>query len=384
MYKILSCYRTKHKFNNLKRKVYLSDKVKGKTMNISVAIADTNREYLKRLVEVLQEHEELSVSVFTSAEKLVQALETSRFDIVLFDPDISEDKLKFYNAKLWMCLYSEDAQNTALYSECEKVIKYQRVSKLYKEVIKAYADKAGYMAAFDYSQNTKIVAVYSPIGGSGKTTLALAIASKYAVQGENVLYMNTEQLDSSSCLESHERDSDDVTVLLEAVAEKSNFELKLKGIIKKGLNGISFIEGFERFVDYNTVTKTEFVEIIEKIRRNGEFDVVVIDMGTAMDEINQTVFEQSDGIVLVDKPGDIETKKMEMFRQQALTREHLGKMYMISNFVDRKEMQNSQMDISAIGNVRNYGKQPLKNLIQLIIAKETIQLNQIMKKTVSL
>ena len=353
-------------------------------MNISIAIADSNKEYLKRLVEVLQEYEELSVAVFTSAEKLEVALEKGRYDIVLFDPDISEKKLNFYNVKLWMCLYSEEAQNIALYSECEKVIKYQRVSKIYKDVIKAYADKAGYLATFDYSQNTKMIAVYSPIGGSGKTTIALALACKYAAQDENVLYINTEQLDSSSCLDGHSREGDDITVLVEAIAEKSSFELKLKGIIKKGINGISYIEGFGRFVDYNTVTKVEIAEIIENIRKNGEFDTVILDMNSSMDAINQSIFEQVDGIVIIDKPGDIESKKMEVFSQQAMTREYIGKMYKIHNLSDKRNKVNDYFDVPVLGIIRNYGEQSLKNLIHMIVAKETIQLNCVSKQTISI
>jgi len=69
-------------------------------MNISIAIVDKNREYLDRLVEVLQEYKELTVSLFTSAERLEQVLQTKKIDIVLFDPDVSEEKLNLKGCEL--------------------------------------------------------------------------------------------------------------------------------------------------------------------------------------------------------------------------------------------------------------------------------------------
>ena len=346
-------------------------------MNISISIADANREYLERLVEVLQEYEELSVSVFTNATLLEQALQTKRFDIVLFNPDICEKKLTFFNVKLCICLYSEDTQNAMLYSDCLKIMKYQRISKLYKEIIKAYADKAGYLADFDNSQNTKIIAVYSPIGGSGKTTIALSLASNLSSSGKSVLFLSAEQMDSSSYVNS--RMEEGITMLIESVGENTNFELKLKGIMKKGLNGVSYIEGFERIVDYNTVTKEEMGAVIEKIRKCGCCDVVIIDMESRMDDICQAVFEQADNIIVVERTGEISTRKMDMFAQQALVCEYASKMCKIQNFVDRNTQLGNQLEIPIIGRVYNYGNQSLKNLIHSICSGNIININAIVK-----
>lgn len=348
-------------------------------MNISIAIADENKNYLERLVEVLQEYEELSVSIFTSAELLTQALQSRRFDIVLFDPDICENKLTFYNVRLSMCLYSEDAQNAMMYADCDKIFKYQRISKIYKELMKAYADKAGYMFDFDNSQNTKVVAVYSPIGGSGKTTIALAIAYKLATCGQEVLFLNMEQLDSTSCINAHTGEAEGITALLEAISGNTNFELKLKGLAKKDLKGVSYIEGFGRLVDYNIVTAQEVGELIDKIRKSGCCDIFIIDMESRLDNVGQVIFEKADNVIVVEKSGDIATKKVDMFAQQALVCEHKRKMSKISNFMDSSTKIENQLKIPNIGKVHNYGNQVFKDVVQMISLKEVIELVGIMK-----
>lgn len=349
-------------------------------MNISIAIADTNRDYLERLGAVLQEYEDLSVSIFTSAEILERTLQSKRFDIVLFDPDLSDAKIAFYNTKLAICLYSEDARNTALYSECSKVIKFQRISKLYKDIIKEYADKAGYVPDFDSSQNTKMIAVYSPIGGSGKTTIALTLASMFSSLGENVMFLNMEQLDSASCVNVHVEDADGITVLLESLDENTNFGLKLKGITQKGLNGMSYIEGFERIVDFNSISKEEVQTVLEKIIRYGNYDVVIVDMESRLDDIGQAVFEQADKIIVVEKSGEIAIRKMNLFAQQAIACEYEGKMCKIINFAENNTKSENQLDVPCVGKVYNYGNQSLKNIIQMISTKAAINPNTIMSR----
>lgn len=340
-------------------------------MNISIAVADHNTEYLKRLAEVLQEHEDLSVSIFTSFEKLEGALEQKRFDIVLFDPDMSEQKLNLYRTKLGICLYSEEAENMAMYSECEKVIKYQRVSRIYQEMIKVYADKAGYAADFDHSQNTEILAVYSPIGGSGKTTIAWSAALKYAAQGEMVLFLSMEQLDSSFGMAEHTSDGEGITVLLETLSkkEKTNFELKLKGIVKKSMNGVFYLEGFEKIVDYNTVSKEEMTDVIEKIRKNGTFHKIIIDMNVTLDAVNQAALEQADKLIVIERPGDAEQRKLNLFAKQALVREYAEKIYLFMNFSNDGGCIETILNRPCIGHVPNYGNQTFKNLVQMIASR---------------
>lgn len=341
-------------------------------MNISIAIADKNEIYLERLVEVLQEYEDLSISIFTDTEILEKTLQSKKFDVLLFDPDISEKKLSFYNIKMAMCLYSEEAHNTILYVDCEKTIKYQRISKIYKDIIKVFANKAGYIPDFENSQSAKILAVYSPVGGSGKTTIALALANIISSMGNNVLSLCMEQLDSSSCVNIHSEEKEGITVLLESLDESSNFELKLKGITQKGANGISYIEGFERIVDYNSVSKEEIGLVLEKIVRFGNYDVVVVDMESRLDDIGHAIFEMADKIVVVENTGNIADKKMSMFARQALTCEHIGKMFKISNFVVNGIDNKNEFDVPCIANIPDYGSRELKYYIQAITEKALI------------
>ncbi len=347
-------------------------------MNISIAIVDVNKEYLRRLAEGLEEYEELSVSIYTDIKLLEKTLETKQFDVILFDPDVSEERLSFHNAKVWMALYSEEARNSVMYRDCDKVIKYQRISKLYKDVIKVYSDKAGYIADFSNLQSTKVVAVYSPIGGAGKTTIALSLANKFQMQGKKVLFMSSEQLDSSSYANPIE-ETEGITMLIEAAEEASGFELKLNCAIRKEMTGIFFIDGFERIVDYSTVTKEEMAGVVDKIRKYGSYDVVIIDMQSMIDGIGQAILEQADHVVVVERGGEIATRKMELFMRQAIVMEHANKMCTVVNFADANSNRSIMANVPNIGYVHNYLGQMQNNLIQLIVTKENLNTNELLK-----
>ncbi|MCM1120913.1 MAG: AAA family ATPase [bacterium] len=360
-------------------------------MNISIAIADSNREYVERLSEVLQQYAELSISIYYNGQKLQEDMnpknveaepghrKRKHFDIVLFDPDVSEEKLDFSNVKLPVCLYSDEANNRSWYGDCAKVLKYQRISNIYKEFIREYADKAGYSADFDHSQDTNMIAVYSPAGGSGKTTMALAIASRLASMGKTVLFISAEQLSSSSYV--NKKQEEGITALVDGAAdEHTNFELKIKGIMKQGMNGMYYVEGFDRIVDYDAVTGNEMTDVLNKIKRCGICDVMVIDMESNLDLIGRAVISLADRIVVVEKTGELPGMKMNLFARQAIVSEYREKMRKICNFAESNSVYSAEMDFEIVGTVHNYGNLQLKNVIQTINANNEIMIEKIIPR----
>lgn len=344
---------------------------RGTDMNISIAIADKDREYAERLSEMLQQYTELSIKQYTSGEKLLEAMEVKKekFDIVLFDPDISWERMVFTGVRLPICLYSDGAENRGLYADFAKVMKYQRVSRIYKEIMKEYADKAGYSASFNHSQKTNMIAVYSPVGGSGKTTLALALASRMAGLGKTTLFVSVEQLNSSFYV--NPKQEEGITALVEAARnEKVNFEMKIKGTLKQGFNGMLYLEGFDRIVDYDAVTESELADTLDKIRRCEVCDIVLVDMESNLNPMGKVILDMADKIVLVERPGELPAAKTELFARQAVMNEYQGKMMKLYNFAEERSQYCPDLELPRIGLVHNYGNIPLKDLIKNILSNK--------------
>ncbi|MDO4295493.1 MAG: hypothetical protein Q4D90_04960 [bacterium] len=348
-------------------------------MNISVAIVDFDKNYADRLREELNQYEELIISVCTSEEKFYQALETRHFDIVLFNPDISQERLRFAGVKLPICLYSDGMQQVEYYESFVKIIKYQRISSIYKEMIREYANKAGYSIGLDHAEGMQLLAVYSPVGGSGKTTVALTVASQLALQGKRILFLSMEQLDSSGCLFPHQNEG--IISLIETIGNREvNFELKCKGLMKAGINQVQYIEGFEKLADYGDVKNTEIESVLQNMRRAGVCDVLVVDMNSFLDDIGTVLIDQADKIILVGKPGNLPLAKLSSFANQAITNQNQQKMCYVYNFSENPNDNSKPLDIPVIGRIHHYGNLELSAMIRAIQKNGEIAADSIIKR----
>lgn len=345
-------------------------------MIISIAIVDSNREYLKRLTEVLQEYGELRISIFTNVEKLLDSMRREKYDVVLFDPDVSDEKLYISNVKLLLCLYSDEAENKDLYKDIDNIHKYQRISNIYKEILKKYADKAGYLVGAGGIANTKLISVYSPSGGVGKTVVSLALSVGLAELGKKVLYISNEQLSSSSSILPYKEQG--TTALVEAMNSGASFEVKLKGIVKEGMDGIEYFEGFERIADYGDVDKAEMKSLLENIRRSGLYDYVVIDMESNIDETVKATWDEVDNIIVICKSGEFSSRKLELFSAQGVVLENRHKFLRVHNMSEGSWKFNDELDVPCIGNIHNYGNIGESHIIKGINYNKEIDLNKIL------
>lgn len=344
-------------------------------MNISMAIVDSDKDYTSRLSEALQQYTDLSISIFTSLQTFQETIARERFDILLFDPDVSEEYLPLSSVKLAVCLYSDECKNTARYTECVKTLKYQRVSNIYRDVLREYANKAGGSFGFDSQQNTKLIGVYSPIGGAGKTTFALAFTGKLKSLGNSVLYASTEQLESASAVNDHSENG--MAILIEDLSnENVNFKVKLTAISKRGMDDMEYLEGFTRLVDYEAVTAAEVKEVFERIKKESDYQYIVIDMDSNLDAVNRTIFEMADQIVLVERPGELPMRKMELFSQQILVHEQERKLYKIQNFAESNSVYSDEPDVPVIGKVHHYGNLKLANIIRAMNSNGEYDISQ--------
>lgn len=347
-------------------------------MNILLAIADSDRDYLKKISEELQGYQDLTIHVYTSADKLETAMESETFDVLMFDPDLSDARINFSKVKMPICLYSEEAEKTSLYKECARISKYQRISRIYKEMIQAYAEKAGYSYETDHSGHMKVVAVYSPIGGSGKTTAALSIAGQAAKKGKQVLFLSLEALGSSAILNTYQEPG--IVALTEAASDKNvNFELKIKGLVKQGTNQMYYVEGFERLADYHAVSGEEIENVIKQIQKSGVCDYLIVDLDSNSGAIEMAVMKLADKIVITEKPGELCSMKMQLFLQQGIVNEHKKKMLLIRNFAENNISYCSQNELEEAGLIHNYGNLQLKNTLHAIEKNGEIDIKKILE-----
>ena len=302
-------------------------------MIIKVAIADTNQNYLERLMAGLEKYEDLNLSVYTDGDSLKQAFQERKYDVLLFSPDIYANESEFYQAKadLKVMLEDKDELIQGSYADAKRIDKYQRISNIYKSILELYSEVCGkgFAGAAGY---TSVIAYFSPIGGAGKTTVALASAAKFAMTGKRTFYISFEDIASEDCFLPQGEDKG-LSELMLHIERNTNISMKLQGMLKQKAENFYYLNHFSSPNDIYDMRLDELQDLIVAIRNADLFDVMIIDMGTEINEKNKLIFEKADRIVLVEREDSISQRKMGSFlAQQHIINEFGGKMVRFINF----------------------------------------------------
>lgn len=156
--------------------------------------------------------------------------------------------------------------------------------------------------------NTKIISVYSPIGGSGKTTIAVGLANKLGTKGYKVLYISTEMLQ-------------DYQYLLEEtdyMPEKIGYLCNIQ--IEQAMESmLSFIKRreFEYFLPWKRMPATygirteHLLQIAKLIQKRNIYDYIVVEVSSEIQEQKLNFLHQSEGVVFVTTQKENEVKRLQ-------------------------------------------------------------------------
>lgn len=215
--------------------------------------------------------------------------------------------------------------------------KYQRISKIYQQILEVYAEVCGDTGVVAGQKKTSVIAVYSPVGGAGKTTTALCAATKYAVQGLRCLYLGLEDIGSEECYLPGS-DVRGVSEIAACLGENMNFTMKIQSLLQTGQNNLFYLNHFESPNDVYELSTEDLKELMEVFEKSGLFDVIVVDMSCSMDAKAQVVFELADRIVVVEKTDRIASAKMTGFlNQMHIINAYGKKMVRLLNFYTGRE-----------------------------------------------
>lgn len=334
-------------------------------MIIKIAIADSNEEYVERLLNVLSGYDDLNLSVYTERYALEQALASKKFDVLLFDPSVYQGQLELGKDMVSVMMLDENADIPECCKAQKKVKKFQRISKIYQQILELYSEVCGDTGAIWGTGKTKVVSVYSPIGGVGKTTIALAIATRLAMQGKNTFYMSFEDIASedSYLAQSAERGLSEVASYLGA---DINFTMKIQSLLQTKRDGLYYLNHFDSPNDVFEMSADEVSELITQVQNTGLFDAIIIDTGVSMNQKLLKIFEASDRIVLVEKSDDISLRKMKCFFEQThIINEYGRKMNRVLNF-NMGHGSKLSVDVPLVGQINAVQNPAVEQLVTMM------------------
>ncbi len=253
---------------------------------INLVIADSDELYLNHLTNYLIEHmNTFEVCSFTTKESFVKYVgdKSNKIDIIAFTEDLVDGTISLANAPAKILLsdgtYSE-------FDQYESVNKYQKAEKFVSDILMIYAEKTGRVEAVSMGdKETKIIGFFSPIGGSGKTTLAVATAYALAQQGKRVFYLNAERINSSAFVLNQGNEGSLSDLYLTVKTKGANVGLRIIANKYTDMNtNISYINPAESSLEINELTVEEFAKLLKEFEQLGEFDFVIVDFDGEFDK----------------------------------------------------------------------------------------------------
>lgn len=342
---------------------------------IRIAIADSDKEYVERLATGIAGYPEFEISTFSNADSLEEVLNTRTYDIVLFSQDMG------YTPKpaarcLFVPLMENVGEVSGEYQSYRGILKYQRISRIYKELLEQFSEMRGEIRS---EEKAFVIAVFSPVGGAGKTTLSMIIAEHMAAQGYRVLYQNMEQLPSGGAYLNEVSDEHGISQLLEYLDRDIDFPTKIKSLLQTGSDNLFYMNSFRTPNDLKALTEKDLGVLFDKLRGAGLFDCIVADMSSSIFDLNTKMFDIADSIVVVGRSGDAAAEKLKRFYSQSnILNRFQSKMVQIDNF-DCGVASAVHVPVPVLGKISMYQNAEISDIVQQIATgKASAFLDQLM------
>ena len=289
-------------------------------VKLNLVIADYDSEYLESFTRYLMDTHKnrFNVSTFSSEGALNDFLarENISVDILLASPEISKGVDKNEKIKTLIILGSRNIVSSMVVDvqKYEVVDKYQSGEKLVEEILHIFSEVNDY-SIFDLGEKNKmkLVSVYSPIGGSGKTLVSLNLCVRLSSLGLSVFYLNLENFSSTKSYFNYDKGQTLSNVIFYIKERNKNLELKVEAAtVNDTIHNIHYFSPLDSSMDMEDVDEEDISILIEKIRVAGEYDVCVVDMASVLDEKNRRVLELSDRVVILAMQGEIAKVKLDI------------------------------------------------------------------------
>lgn len=294
-------------------------------MKIRVIIVTKEREYAKSFLEgAMSKRDVFDVDICASYEKLDHMLQHDQYDVALIDDD-AVPYLDTSLVRLALLLWDQKQGVPINGVFLQRVRKYQRISSILSDIQGHYA-----VVAPEYYGNDKsarITAVWSPAGGTGKTTVALAYAASQAMNGKRATYLDLEYFSGTQAL--LERSGKSISTVFSQIS--SNLAMQMQSIrIEDESTSVYYFSPPANYDDMNELTTDDVLALVKAAAEGGE--ELVVDLSSICDGKTRAIFELVDRILLVVDDSAVAGAKLQQFmNQNNVYGTYLDKITLVAN-----------------------------------------------------
>lgn len=267
----------------------------------NLVIAETDNMYVNNLMNFISQNYSYNFNIvcFTEKEYFMKYIEKgNKAEILLINPELYYEGINSDNFELVVALLDN---NSTGFKGFNSIKKYQSADKICNELIRLYEAKNGSNEKSGEGDiSTKIITYYSPIGGIGKTTLALSTALSLTKAGKKVIYVNLEDIQSTSAFFDSVNSNASLSDIIYSIKERTDKfkEVLLNTVSEDNKTGIFYFGMVDSVLDIEELTSEDLKELLENLIKVNIYDYVIIDLGTNLNSNYGCILSKSLNVIV--------------------------------------------------------------------------------------
>lgn len=300
---------------------------------ISVMLVDTDEKYLMpielKLIERLGDKIELSV--ISDVEYLKNYFSLPRqIDILVIKEELYNIDFEKHNINntfiLTENIYSREVTQSL---NVNIIYKYTSVKEIYNEIVNKSS-----METTNKKNDTKVIMVYSPSGGVGKTTISMGVAASLKSSYKRVLYINTETIQNFNfMLDKNEYAESGFENYM--INNDQNILGYLSNVVRN--QGFDYILPFKQSLSSLNLGIEEFSFLIDKIKERKIYDFIIVDTSSEFTNEKSKFMGLSDKVIIITTQSKADALNLNLLNYNIDSSNQNKFIFICNKYIESKE-----------------------------------------------
>ena len=264
---------------------------------LSIILADTDENYLMPLELKFIEgfEDQADICVITEPDYLKEYFSTPRHvDIFVVNENLYTRDFEKHDISNTFLLSEQYDDSSTGDMSINRIYKYTSVKEIYNQVVNNAASKS--LKTINEKQGTKVITIYSPIGGIGKTTVAVGLSAALSKNYKKVFYVCTESLQTFQFLLSNKQ-YEQFGFEKQLVAQSECISSSINTFVRN--ETFDYIPPFRQALSSLNIKMSNYLNLIEQIKEAGIYDFIVVDTSSDLTEEKSKLMGLSNNIIMV-------------------------------------------------------------------------------------
>lgn len=328
----------------------------------TLVIYDEEKQYSNLLMDFFSNKKDIPFQTitFTEKSKLIQFLQTNQIEMLLISANSLDEDIEAADIKE-IILLSEGSLPLE-YSTYPSIYKFKSAEDIVREVLERFieieTDKESFVAP---KSKANIIGVYSPVGRSGKTTFAIALAQILS-EGHKTLFISLEEFAVFQNEMEISSPGNLADLMYYFKQNPDTVSIKLQAIVQN-INSLDYVSPIYYARDLRETTTEEWKELFDYLSMVTSYEYIVLDIGDMIGDL-LSMLDYCDQIFMPtvdDKLSEMKINKIETVILQSDKEKLLDKI--IKTKAPKPEnnyMEERWIETIGLGNVGDYIRALLK------------------------